>query len=289
MQLQKTLQEYMNRRLEVEIRLVRHATLVIELDGRTLLVDPMLSDGVNEKFRSFLPTSPPNSNPTVPLPAGLDLSSILSSVDAVFVTHTHPDHFDDAAVNQLLKQLSADCPIFCQPLGEGQQQSDEEKISNFGFSPVQTVEPNPPPFPFDGIEVFRTDGQHGPNNIEGDGVPIGPVSGFVLRSQTEPTLYIAGDTIFCPEVQEALDQFQPEIVVVNAGAAQIPADTPPITMSKEDVEKVCTHMPSATVIAVHMDALDHCLEHRTDLANFIESKGLSAQVRIPADGESMKF
>lgn len=268
----------------MEIQLVRHATLVIQLDGKTLLIDPMLGD-VGE-FMSFLPTSPPNSNPTVPLPAGLDLSSILSSVDAVFVTHTHPDHFDDAAVNQ----LSADCPIFCQPLGEGQQQSDEEKLSNFGFSSVQTVDPNPPPFPFDGIDVFRTEGQHGPNNIEGDGVFIGPVSGFVLRSQNEPTLYIAGDTIWCQEVEDALDTYKPEIVVVNAGAAQIPEGTHPITMSKDDVEKVCAHVPTnATVIAVHMDALDHCLEHRTDLANFIESKGLSAQVRIPADGESIEF
>jgi hypothetical protein len=33
-------------------------------------------------------------------------------------------------------------------------------------------------------------------------------------------LYIAGDTIFCKEVKDALDNYKPDIVVVNAGAAQ---------------------------------------------------------------------
>src|SRR5215217_6585492 len=86
----------------MNIQLLRHATLVIELGGRSLLIDPMLGD-VGE-FRSFLTelTEPPcNTNPTVPLLDDLDLSSILSTVDAVLVTHTHKVHFDDNAADQL--------------------------------------------------------------------------------------------------------------------------------------------------------------------------------------------
>ena len=258
----------------MNIRLVRHATLVIQLDGRTLLIDPMLEKGVGE-FRSFLiekPEPPCNTNPIVPLPARPDLSSILYPVHIVFVTHTHKDHFDDAAVQELLPYKD-DLHIFCQP-------EDKEKLSKFGFPSVQPVEDN---LQYDGIEVFRTDGKHGPNN------ELGPVSGFVLRSQNEPTLYIAGDTIWCPEVAVALDNYKPEIVVVNAGAAQMYAKPPAITMTKKHVAKVCEHIPSATVIAVHMEAIDHCLLRRKELEDFIESEGLSGQVRIPADGESMQF
>ena len=258
----------------MNIQLVRHATLVVHLGGRTLLIDPMLWEGVGE-FMSFLETSPPNSNPMVPLPASLDLSSILSSVDTAFVTHTHPDHFDKAAEEELPKGL----PIFCQP-------QDEEKLRSKGFSSVQPVEDN---LQSDGIAVFRTDGQHGLGNVDGHGTPMGPVSGFVLRSQSEPTLYIAGDTVWCPEVEDALERHRPDIVVVNAGAAQAPKGSDPITMTKEDVAKVCKHMPSATVIAVHMEAIDHCLLYRKELEGFIESKGLSGRVRIPADGEGIQF
>ena len=253
----------------MNIQLLRHATLVIELGGRSLLIDPMLGD-VGE-FRSFLTelTEPPcNTNPTVPLLDDLDLSSILSTVAAVFVTHTHNDHFDDKAVDELPKDL----PIFC-------QLADEEKLRNtYGFSSVQPVEDD---LQYDGIEVFRTDGKHGPDD------ELGPVSGFVLRSQNEPTLYIAGDTIWCQEVEDALKKHQPEIVIVNAGAVQMLAKPPAITMTKEDVAKVCRYVPSATVIAVHMEAIDHCLLHRKELEDFIESEGLSERVRIPADGERM--
>jgi L-ascorbate metabolism protein UlaG (beta-lactamase superfamily) len=150
----------------------------------------------------------------------------------------------------------------------------------YGFSSVQPVEDN---LPFHGIEVFRTHGKHGPND------ELGPVSGFVLRSQNEPTLYIAGDTIWCPEVEEALEKHQPEIVVVNAGAAQMYAEPPAITMTKEHVAEVCRHMPNATVIAVHMEAIDHCLLSRKELEDYIESEGLSERIRIPADGERIEL
>jgi L-ascorbate metabolism protein UlaG (beta-lactamase superfamily) len=237
----------------------------------------MLVEGVGE-FMSFQPSPNKQRNPIVPLPPGVDLPSILSSVDRTFVTHTHLDHFDDAAVNELPKDL----PIFCQPANENRIRHS----ATSGFSAVYPVKDN---LPFDGIEVFRTDGQHGPLNIDSQGNCLGPVSGFVLRSQDEPTLYIAGDTIWCPEVEEALERHQPDIVVVNAGAAQMLAKPPAITMTKEDVARVCRYMPSATVIAVHMEAIDHCLLHRKELEDFIENEGLSERIRIPADGESMEF
>jgi L-ascorbate metabolism protein UlaG (beta-lactamase superfamily) len=254
----------------VKIRLVRHATLVIELDDKTLLIDPML--GPEKEFRTFLTEPPPNTNPTVPLPDGLNPSSILSSVHAAFITHTHQDHLDQAAwENALLKAL----PIFCQP-------PDEPMLlaPPYDFSSMQPVTD---PLLFDSIEVFRTEGKHGPKD------ELGPVSGFVLRSQNEPTLYIAGDTIYCQEVKDVWDKYKPDIVIVNAGAAQIHAKPPAITMTKEDVADVCRYMRSATVIAVHMEAIDHCLLHRKELEDFIESEGLSARVYIPEDGERMEF
>jgi L-ascorbate metabolism protein UlaG (beta-lactamase superfamily) len=259
----------------MKIRLVRHATLVVQLDSRTVLIDPML--GPVEEFFSFQPSPNNQRNPLVPLPDP-DPSSVLSSVDTCFVTHTHLDHFDQAAINALRKDL----PIVCQP-------EDEEKLrSTFGFSSVQPVEEN---LQSDGIEVFRTGGQHGPGNRDGLEGPehfMGPVSGFVLRSRSEPSLYVAGDTIWCQEVEEALDRHQPEVVVVNAGAAQLTGGVP-ITMTREDVAEVCRYLPNATVVAVHMEAINHCPLTRKVLEDFVKNEELSDRVHIPADGEDIEF
>ena len=251
----------------MDVRLIRHATLLVRLGTSTLLVDPMLSP--TGAMNPFLPAPNDQPNPLVPLP---DLDH--SSVDAALVTHTHIDHFDEEARNVLREDL----PIFCQP-------QDEQKMLDSGFSAINPVEED---LRWNDIEIFRTGGQHGPGNANGLGGNMGPVSGFVLRAQNEPSLYIAGDTVWCPEVEEALESHRPEIVVVNAGAAQLTAGYP-ITMTEGDVAEVCRRVPSATVIAVHMEAINHCHLTRKVLEDFVERVGLSEQVHIPADGEKMEF
>ena len=248
----------------MDIRLVRHATLVVRLGGKTLLVDPMLSP---PGAMPAIPNSPNDRrNPLVPLP---DLD--LSPVDAVLVTHTHPDHFDEAAAERLRKNL----PLFCQP-------EDEEKLRSSGFSDVRPVTER---LSWEGIELLRTGGQHGTGEI---GATMAPVSGFVLRAPEEPALYITGDTIWCPEVTDALARHRPQAAVVNAGAAQFVTGDP-ITMSERDVAEVCRHATETTIIAVHMEAINHCLLSRDDLKTFLKGQNLSQQVVIPADGERVEF
>jgi L-ascorbate metabolism protein UlaG (beta-lactamase superfamily) len=98
---------------------------------------------------------------------------------------------------------------------------------------------------------------------------------------------VAGDTIWCPEVEEALDAHVPDVVVVNAGAARF-LEGEPITMTAEDVAKVCHALPDALVIAVHMEAINHCLLTRDDLKEEMQKEGLAERVRIPADGETLE-
>ena len=117
---------------------------------------------------------------------------------------------------------------------------------------------------------------------------MAPVSGFVLRAPGEPTLYVAGDTVWHPEVEAALDEHQPRVVVVNAGAARFNVGDP-ITMTAEDVARVCRHAPGAAVVAVHMEAINHCLLARDELRSYLERVGLSEQTLIPLDDERMSF
>jgi L-ascorbate metabolism protein UlaG (beta-lactamase superfamily) len=77
-------------------------------------------------------------------------------------------------------------------------------------------------------------------------------------------------------------------VVVNAGAAQLTGGVP-ITMTREDVAEVCRYLPNATVVAVHMEAINHCPLTRKVLEDFVKNEELSDRVHIPADGEDIEF
>jgi L-ascorbate metabolism protein UlaG (beta-lactamase superfamily) len=250
----------------MHIHFLRHATSVVRLGALNLLLDPMLSRA--EAMDPVQHAANARRIPLVELP--LDdraLRDLLDRVDAVIVTHTHRDHWDARAIELLRK----DIPLLCQP-------EDVDRIRDAGFSQLLPVDAETQ---WRGIQVVRTGGQHGSGDI---GQKMGPVSGFVLRAEREPSLYIAGDTIWCAEVDEALRAHRPEVTILNAGAAQFLTGGP-ITMTAEDVERVCRALPSTRVIAVHMDAINHCLLTRADLSAQLDRVGLLARVSIPADGE----
>lgn len=245
------------------VQLVRHATLLVQYGGKRLLVDPLLGDpGVMPAIAN---SPQPRPNPLVPLPS--PAGTVLSGVDAVLVTHTHADHWDAAAV----KLVPKDLPLFIQP-------PDATKMAEQAFTAAHAIDASTM---WNGITIARTGGQHGRGEI---GQRLAPVSGFVLKAAGAPTIYIAGDTIWCAEVESALNTHTPDVVIVNAGAAQFLAGGP-ITMDASDVLQVCQHAPKARVIAVHMEAINHCVLTRGALRQALAASPRKPTVSIPGDGE----
>lgn len=255
----------------MKIHFLRHATLIVTLGDLTLLVDPMLSPA-----QAMEPVANAGNQwriPLVELPLlPMELHALLEHIDAVLVTHTHRDHWDATAQALLPRHI----PILCQP-------EDQGVIEQAGFSSVLPVQQRRE---WQGLQLFRTGGQHGSGEL---GKKMGPVSGFVLTEGNAPSLYIAGDTVWCPEVEQALEHFSPEVVVLNAGAATYATGGGPITMNEEDVCQVCQVAPQAQVIAVHMEVVNHCRLTRADLRTRIAVEGLEKQVLIPNDGEVISF
>ncbi len=248
----------------MQFQLVRHATLLVEYAGMRLLVDPMLSDA---GAMAPIQNSPQQrNNPLVALPCSVD--EVLDNLQAVLVTHTHRDHWDDAAIQLIPKDLS----LFCQP-------EDLKKMEDTHFLNAAAVHDQRN---WSKICITRTHAQHGTGDI---GKAMAPASGYVLQAEGEPTLYIAGDSIWCKEVGETIKRFKPEIVVVNAGGAKF-LEGDPITMTTEDVVHLCRAAHHAQVIAVHMEAINHCLVTRKDLAHAAHAAGV--KVKIPADGDVVK-
>ncbi|MBI2684622.1 MAG: MBL fold metallo-hydrolase [Actinobacteria bacterium] len=251
----------------MRIRLIRHATLVVETGGTRLLVDPLLGPAGGQPAIPDTPNPRPNPLVDLPIPA----TDVVARVHAVLLTHLHPDHIDIDA----LRLLPPDMPILC-------QEHDVGMIRRQGFTDVRPVGEVAE---VGGVHVTRTGGRHGTGAI---GDEMGPVSGFSLGAAGEPGILVAGDTIWCDELAEAIATHAPDIVVVNVGEARFVAGDP-ITMGVEDVVAVCRAAPEALVIAVHMEAINHCLLGRDALRAGIEAAGLSTRVMIPADGETLEI
>ena len=249
----------------MKIQLIRNAAMKISYAGRTILTDPMLSAA--GAFRSFAGIAP---NPTIDLPMATDL--ILQGVEVAIISHLHPDHFDEAAALCLPKAM----PVFCQP-------GDTAHLQEKGFSNVTAIETS---CSWEGISITRTGGRHGSGKIL---ERLGNVSGFVLKSAGEPIVYWVGDSIWCEQVAEAIDMHKPDIIISHSGGATLPGFDP-IIMDAEQTVTMLGAAPSAVVVAVHMESLDHCTVSRTMLRKVADSAGIvPSRLRIPEDGETLLF
>jgi L-ascorbate metabolism protein UlaG (beta-lactamase superfamily) len=237
----------------VELTLVRNATLLLELAGKRVLVDPMLDDeGARPPIEG---TRNPVPNPTAPLP--MPAEEVVAGLDAVIVTHRHRDHLDGTAE----ELLPRDVPVFCQP-------EDEVALRELGVD-ARAVDDE---VDWDGLRIVRTPGRHGTGPIAD---ALAPVSGFVLGA-----LYIAGDTVWYEGVEATIERHQPRVAVVNAGGAEF-AEGGLIIMGIDDVREVAARVP--TVVAVHLEALNHCYLTRAAI------RASLPDVLVPADGETLEI
>ena len=237
----------------MQLTLVRNATLLLELAGKRVLVDPMLDDeGARPPIEG---TRNPVPNPTAAL--RMPAEEVVSELDAVLVTHRHRDHLDGTA-EQLLPR---DVPVFCQP-------EDEEALRELGLA-ARAVDDE---VAWEGLRIVRTPGRHGTGPIAD---ALAPVSGFVLDG-----LYIAGDTVWYEGVEDTIERHRPSVAVVNAGGAEF-AEGGLIIMGIDDVREVVARVP--TVVAVHLEALNHCYLTRAAL------RAALPDVLVPADGETLEL
>ena len=260
---------------EISYQHIRNATAKIEMAGSTFLVDPYLAPkGSYAGFEGTVNSQ--KRNPLIDMKEPVE--KVLEGVDAVIVTHTHADHWDEYAQKVLPKTL----PIFVQNAG------DARIIRSQGFKDVRVLGKNTE---FNQVKLSKTGGQHGTDQMYA--IPqlaelAGEAMGVVMQADGEKTLYIVGDTIWNEEVEFALNRYKPEVIVMNTGYAQLQGFSDSIIMGKADVAKARQAAPKADIITVHMDAVNHASVTSDEMRKFVKENKLS-KVAVPKESEVLKY
>jgi len=265
----------------MKIQQIRNATLRISFGGAEFLVDPWLASKaegitfamVGQTAEVVDPAQLDIVMPRCELP--LPRAAVLDGVDAYVISHIHPDHIDMAPDGTVGAPLDHAIPAFVQNEG------DLETMRRSGFADARLFTDEGTDFRC--VTLRRTPGRHGTK------VPCGPASGIFFSSPSEKqTLWIAGDTVWCNEVAAALAALRPDMIVLNACAAQFKTFGR-LIMDDADVEAVCRAAPDATVVASHMDTVAHASLTRKTLKAALEKRGLASRVLMPDDGEEYSF
>jgi L-ascorbate metabolism protein UlaG (beta-lactamase superfamily) len=117
----------------MRVTLLGHASVLVELDGATCLMDPVLADPFEE-------------GTVVSCPQRTIDADHLPPIDILVVSHRHPDHFDLASLSRVDRGADAICPA--DPL-------IVYALEQLGFEAVHPVHPMAP-IVGDGFELFPT-------------------------------------------------------------------------------------------------------------------------------------
>ncbi|HCW52861.1 MAG TPA: hypothetical protein DG753_03785 [Clostridium sp.] len=260
----------------MKIKQIRNATMIISYAGKRFLIDPML--GEKGAYPPFPLTENQNlNNPTVELPVSIEE---IIDVDAVILTHLHLDHFDPKAIEVIPKDMK----IFAQ------SEVEASEIESYGFTNVEVLKEEGNSV--GDIKLIKTYAKH----YEEESIlevyeqlKFSPEAcGVIFKHPEEKTLYLLGDTVWCDEVKTTLEKYTPDIVVINAGNAQVIGKRS-LIMSKEEFFEVTKVAPNAQFLATHMEAVNHATLSRKELRKYSEEKGFSNRLAIPADGEVCEF
>ncbi|GBD80310.1 MBL fold metallo-hydrolase [Tetragenococcus halophilus] len=253
----------------MDIKQIRNATMTLNYGGVKFLIDPMLSD------KGTLPAFPSvrkeEANPLHELPEEPEI--FLQNVDAIILTHSHADHWDEKAEKILDKNL----PIFVQ------DEYDASIVRRAGFSKVEVLENKTV---FNNVTMRKIKGQHYENPECIDKIEelagTSDAMGIIFQANNENTLYLAGDTVWYSGVKRALLKYQPEVVILNAGGNQLPNCR--LIMDEKEVYQVHQTLPNAQLIASHMEGVNHWGVSRAQLKNYAQENNFQENLLVPEDG-----
>lgn len=257
----------------MKITQLRNATVVLEIGEYRILVDPML--GAKGELPPLKFLGHRERNPIVELP--IVTETILATVTHCLITHCQRGHFDhlDRAGKQWLRQTQI--PVICTA-------HDAPYLRQRGLNVIALVAKHGERQPFLNGTIRTVPCAHGKGWV---GMMMEHGVGYFIELPGEPTIYLAGDTVLTPGIQEFVARYEPHISLIPAGGAKFDIGSEIIMGIDEAIQFI--RSSKGIVVANHMEAVGHCPVGRRELLFAATNAGVANQLQIPGDGETLAF
>lgn len=256
------------------LQFVGNATVLLRWDGLTLLTDPNF---LHRGQRAYLGHGLWTTRLTEPALCVEDLPVL----DAVVLSHLHGDHFDRVARHGLRR----DVPIITTPHAArglcrrwrytgtvGLRAGQRHVVSADGAS----------------VEIIAVPGQHAPDGV---GWLLPPVMGSLLQLRSNGRarpyrIYLTGDTLFTPRIQDALRLLPAlDVVVTHLGGTTLPGGLV-VTMDGEQGARLVQHLQPQHVVPVHHSDYSVFASPLSEFLRACEDAKVHDRVHVLQPGES---
>jgi L-ascorbate metabolism protein UlaG (beta-lactamase superfamily) len=169
----------------IRLTWIGHSTFKIEADGKTLLIDPWITN-----------------NPACP-----DELKTFDTLDVMLITHGHADHISDAV--PLAKKHS---PTVVAIIEIAKWLTNQGVENTIGFNKGGTVT-------VEGVKATMVTANHNSSFTESDGtiIYLGEPAGFVLEFANGYKIYHAGDTNVFGDMKIIGEIYQPDLALLPIG------------------------------------------------------------------------
>lgn len=206
---------------EIGVTFIGHATLLVELDGVTILTDPVLSRRLFVVKRLVAPG----------LPAGG-----LPDLDVVLVSHGHHDHLDVPTHRNLRKRDTI--AVVSKNLGDLLGGTGYSRIVELAWEESLEVR---------GVRITALAVNHwGTRGLLPDRRGYG---GFVIEGPSG-TVFFPGDTAYTPLFREYGDRFRIDVAILPIGAYDPPSFRR-VHMNPEDALRAFLDLRARHLVPIH--------------------------------------
>ena len=181
---------------ELGVTFIGHSSFLIQIGGKTILVDPVFAQWLIVLRRQRRP--------------GVRIEG-LPAIDAVLLTHAHMDHLNRPSLRKIVAhtgRLTGKAPVAIVPWGV------ENLIQDLGFSRIVALEWWQPTH-LGAVDVTLTPAKHWGARFFND--TYRGFGGYVLRGGGH-SVYHSGDTAYFSGFAEIGRRFSPEVALLPIGA-----------------------------------------------------------------------
>lgn len=255
---------------ELGITFIGHSSFLLQLGGRSVLVDPVFAKRLILLRRQRWP--------------GLRINE-MPAIDVVLLTHAHMDHLNIASLRRVVRSvqmLGKKAPDVVVPWGV------EDLVSGLGFSRVHGMKwwEN---LEVRGLNVTLTPCKHWGARMFND--THRGYGGYVIESGGH-TIYHSGDTAYFPGFAEIGKRLHPQVALLPIGA-YYPDSYRTVHTSPEEAIRAFVETGAEWMVPMHFGTFNLGREPMDEPPQRLMAEaarlGISGKVKVLQEGETMRL